>query len=141
MRPRLDVKLWLIASLAVFVLISITTYIARVIYFEPSVSADAAGTTDSMARLWVYLGRLVFSVMFAYVYTWGIGMKAAWMEGLRFGFWILLLISVPTFFHNLVMTKIPTEEAFFQMLHTGVEALLCGILVGWIYKPKAPAAA
>ena len=72
MRPKLDVKLWLYASVAAFVLLSLPSFVSRMIIpAAPPGGGMPVPETGMMARLLIYLGRIVLSLVFVYVYVKG----------------------------------------------------------------------
>ena len=87
-----------------------------------------------MSRLWMYLGRAIFALMFVFIYTKGYEGKTGWSEGLRYGLWIALLVPVPVFFRNLVISGAPLGVTVNGMFTSFFELLLLGIVVGLIYK-------
>lgn len=143
MRARLDVKKWIYASIATFVIYSILEYVANQLIFMPSYPEMFPGTPEDqslmLSRIWMYLGRAIFSVMFAFVYTRGYEGKPGFGEGLRYGLWIALLVPVPVFFRNLVISSAPGGVTVNGMLTSVLELIILGIVVGLIYKVPAPA--
>jgi hypothetical protein len=139
MHSRLNVKLWLYGSVAVFVVLSILSFLgARLIMdpLYPDLASPGTPPGDAMLlRLWNYLGRAIFSLMFAYIYTRGYEGKAALGEGLRYGLWIGILMMVPGVFTGLVSTTFSLGFLFMRSLVGLVQLLLCGILVASVYRP------
>jgi hypothetical protein len=138
MRARLDVKRWVYASIAAFVVYSILEYISIQFFFKPSYPDlfPAVPEDQSMvlSRLWTHLGRAIFSVMFAFIYTRGYEGKAGIGEGLRYGIWVAILVSLPLYLKSLVVSSFPGGALFTGMLWSMVEIVLMGVLVGSIYK-------
>ena len=138
MRARLDVKRWIYASIAVFVVYSILEYISNQIVFMPAYPSMFPGTpadqSEMMQRLWMYLGRAIFSVMFAFIYTKGYEGKTGMAEGLRYGIWIAILVPVPVFFRNLVVASATGGLPVTGMLVSVLEIIIIGVLVGMIYQ-------
>jgi hypothetical protein len=60
------------------------------------------------------------------------------VEGLRYGLWTALLIPVPAFFVQLMITEFPFDALLLRGFTISLECVLCGILVNLIYKKKAP---
>ena len=141
MSARLDVKKWIYASIAVFVVYSILEYIANQLIFMPSYPEMFPGTPAEeslmLHRVWMYLGRAIFSVMFAFIYTKGFEGKAGFGEGLRYGLWIALLVPVPVFFRNLVISSAPGGLTVNGMLTSVLELIILGIIVGLTYRAPA----
>ena len=137
MNTKLDVKQWAIASVAVFVVLSILAFLS--IRLEESIFTGLVlrpeTTQDTtMLRVWNYLGRLIFSLVFVLVYTKGIGGKSALVEGLRYGFWMGLLMPLSGFFASLVGTTWPTSFLVTNGLVGLVTFVIAGITAGLLYK-------
>ena len=139
MRPRLDVKLWLYASVATFVLLSLASYATRMILPAPPASVTGMSAADSsmMSRILVYLGRLVFSLVFAYVYFKGYEQKSWLGEGFRYGVCIAILVGVQNFVYTLVAPAAPAAETIGPLVRIVVQFLLAGPLVALIYRPRS----
>jgi len=145
MAQPLDVKKWITAAIAMFVILSVLEYLANLWILMPSYPQmfPSEGVSDNpmLQRLWIYLGRAIFSIMFVYIYIKGHEGKGAVGEGLRYGFWIVLFIPLPRFFGSLVtMTAgagVPATGFFVSL----VELLICGVVVALIYAPRPQKAA
>ncbi len=136
MRPKLDVKLWLYASVAAFVLLSLASFVSRMIIpAAPPGGGMPVPETGMMARLLIYLGRIVFSLVFVYVYVKGYEQRSWAGEGLRFGACIAVLVAVPNLVYTLVAPGAPAAETVGPLLRNVVQLLLAGPLVAAIYRP------
>ncbi len=143
MGSKLDMRKWLYASVAVFVLYSILQYLVQRIFLMPTFpelypSSPATQEINTL-RLYTYLGRAVFSIMFVYIYSRGMEGKAGIGEGIRFGFWIALLIQVPALFGGLVVLNQPAGAIVGSAVAGIVQYILCGIVANMIYKKPAAA--
>ncbi|HTY57700.1 MAG TPA: hypothetical protein VMF59_02745 [Bacteroidota bacterium] len=143
MRARLDVKLWLYASVATFLLLSLASFAARLII--PAAPPSGAGMpppgTDMMARVLIYLGRLVFSLVFVYVYVKGYEQKPWLGEGFRFGLCIAVLVAVPNLVYTIVAPAAPAAETIGPLTRNVIQLLLAGPLTAAIYRPRSAQAA
>jgi len=142
MGSKLDLRKWLLASAAVFVLFSILQYLVQQIFLMPTFPemfpAAPATKEPGLVQLYVYLGRAIFSLMFVYVFTRGFEGKAGVNEGIRYGFWIALMIQAPAVFAGLVVLNQPPGGLVGSGVAGMVQYILCGILANMIYKkPKA----
>jgi hypothetical protein len=139
MNSKLNVKLWLYASVGVFVVLSILSFLGgRLIMLPlyPEFASPGAPPDDTMLlRLWNYLGRAIFSLTFAYIYTRGYEGKAAVGEGMRYGLWIGIMTAVPALFTGLVSTTFSGGFLLTRCLVGLVQMLLCGILAAYVYRP------
>jgi len=145
MAQPLDVKKWITATIAMFVILSVLEYLANLWILMPAYPQmfPSEGVSDNpmLQRLWIYLGRAIFSIMFVYIYIKGHEGKGPVGEGLRYGLWIVLFIPLPRFFGSLVtMTAgagVPATGFFVSL----VELLICGVVVALIYAPRPQKAA
>ena len=142
MGSKLDVRNWLLASAAVFILYSLLQFIVQRVFFMPTfpeVYPASPGVQDlGLVQTYTYLGRAIFALVFVYIFTRGFEAKAGVFEGIRFGFWIALLIQVPAVFASLVVLNQPAGILVGSAVSGTIQYILCGILANMIYrKPKA----
>ena len=66
MAQPLDVKKWITAAIAVFVILSILEYLANLWILMPAFPqmfpTEGVSENPMVQRLWIYLGRAIFSV-------------------------------------------------------------------------------
>jgi hypothetical protein len=144
MHSKLNVTQWVVASVAVFVVLSILEFLVGRFMLGPwavRLFPTEPQPEDMMTmRVWVYLGRAIFSLIFVFVFTRGYEGKPGVGEGLRYGLWIGLLIYLPQFFMNIVLTHRPADFLAVRGLASLVEAVVSGLIVGMIYKGPQKAA-
>jgi hypothetical protein len=139
MNTKLNVKQWAIASFAVFVVLSILGFLLGKI--EASMFQDLPITPEpaqdiTMLRVWNYIGRAVYSLLFVFVYTKGLEGKSAITEGMRYGLWIGLLLNLSGFFGGLVTTSWPVGYLAFDKFLGFITTIIAGITAGILYKPQ-----
>ncbi len=143
MGSKLDMRKFLYASAAVFVLYSILQFLVHSIFTMPTFPELIPGAPASqdltIVRLYTYLGRAVFALLFVYIYTRGLEGKPGVIEGIKYGFWIALLIQVPAVFAGLVVLNQPAGALVGSAVSGMVQYILCGILTNLIYKKPAVA--
>jgi hypothetical protein len=147
MSSKLNVRQWIIASVVVFVFLSIWGFLVNRLIMPglfppPSTSASMAEYGNPiLQRLWIYCGRAVFALLFVYIFTRGYEGKPGLGEGLRYGFWIGLFLSFPGVPTNLIFTTNPTEVVIAQSVLWFLAYLFCGLFTGAVYKapPKLTA--
>ena len=143
MGSKLDFRKWLVASFAVFVVYSILQYLVQhllVMPTFPELFPGAPANQDAnILRLYTYVGRAAFSLMFVFIYTRGLEGRAGITEGIRYGFWIGLLIQVPGFFGSMVVLNQPTGLLLGGAMGGIIQYILCGILTNYLYKKPATA--
>ena len=140
MAQPLDVKKWITAAIAVFVILSILEYLANLWVLMPAFPqmfpSEGVSENPMVQRLWIYLGRAIFSVMFVFIYIKGHEGKSAMAEGLRYGLWIILFIPLPRFFGSLVTMAAGAGVPGTGLLVSVVEILICAVTVAYIYASK-----
>lgn len=145
MNSKLNVTQWVIASVAVFVVLSILEFFVGWLVIGPWAAQlfplEPQPENMMTMRVWVYLSRAIFSLMFVFVFTRGYEGKPGVGEGLRYGLWIGLLIYLPQFFMNMVVTHRPADFLAVRGLASLVEAVLSGVIVAMIYRRPQKAAA
>jgi hypothetical protein len=143
MGAKLDVGKWLLASVAVFVVFSIMQYLVQQIFLIPTFPEIFPATPSTrdpgVVTLYTYLGRAVFALVFVYVFTLGFEGKSGITEGIRYGFWIGLLIQVPALFGMLIVLNQPAGGLVGSVVTGIVQYILCGILANLLYKKPAKA--
>lgn len=141
MRSKLDVMKWVYASIAVFVLYTVLEFALNHWVLAPGYPDAYPASSDvqdvSMLRLYTYLGRAIFSLLFVYLFVRGYEGKPGIGEGARFGFWLGLLLHVPFIFYSLVVTKFGIGLLLGRGAGNLIETVLCGILANWVYARAA----
>jgi len=141
MRPPLNTKLFLYASVAVFVVHSIwLVLMSRLVLwplFDPTAPSAAVPENIWTMRLWTYLGRAIFCLAFVFIFTRGYEGKKGIGEGVRYGLLVGILLFLSSFFLNLALAPPPPTSYYvtrctFEMLG----AILLGVLASMIYRPK-----
>jgi hypothetical protein len=141
MGSKVDVKKWVYASIVVFVLLCILEAILTRLVLAPGYPELYPATSDvqdaTILRLYTYLGRAIFSVLFVYIFIRGYEGKSGIGEGVRFGLWIGVLIYIPTIFYNLVVTNLSVGLHLTRAAGSLIETVLFGIAANMIYAKKA----
>jgi hypothetical protein len=137
MGSKLNVKYWLYSSVVVFAILSVLAFLFRRIIALPPYAevAPAPGEIQNIwvLRLWTFLARSIFSLVFAFIFTKGHEGKAGVGEGVRYGLWIGLLVFVPPFFLNLSATEISVWSNVLHCFVAVVQAIICGVAVNMVY--------
>ena len=144
MNPKLNVKQWIIAAIAAFVAASVVRFLLNLVVialFPVAAGPPSAPENIWMLRLWNYVGRACFALVFAYIFTRGYERKAWAGEGFRYGLWIGLLIWVPWFFGSVVSTTWPVESLISHLVVGVIETIVGGMVVALVYRgqPKTSA--
>ncbi|MFQ5823120.1 MAG: hypothetical protein ACE5JB_03595 [bacterium] len=141
----MNARRYLFASLGVFVVYFVLSIIVHWVLLKSAYEATAdvwrpqSEMSAYMPILWVT--QLAVSFLFVFIYTKGYEGKGL-MEGVRYGLWIGLLMSIPMAFSSYATLPIPLSLAIKWFVFGLIEFVILGIVAAAIYKPSAqPAAA
>ncbi len=140
---KVNVQKWFFATIAVFVFLSLIEFAIPRFIIKPWHSELFPPPTEEnmmMFRIWSYLGRLIFSGLFVYIYTKGFQGRPGLGEGIRYGILIGVLIHVPAMFADLVTSGLPGDLLMVRMLISVAAVVIAGVIAGALYKsPPVPA--
>ncbi len=83
--------------------------------------------------IWIVLGYLVGSFILAYIYPVGSKGGSPLKEGLRFGFFMGVLIAVPFMFIAYAINTIPLSGTIVDTIYQIVEKMIGGAVIGYVY--------
>jgi hypothetical protein len=138
MNTKLNVKQWALATLAVFVIMTIFAFILSRLGIE----WWAAPVTQSLqpdvmtGRIAVYLSRLIAAGLFTFIFTKAPSDKPGMGHGLRYGFGMGLLLFVPNFVTGLVYWEPSTGAQTLFMVVGVIQSVVCGATMAQLYKPS-----
>jgi hypothetical protein len=81
---------------------------------------------------WMLLAHAVFALGFTWVYLQGREDKPWLAQGMRYGFAVACLAIVPVYLIYHVVTPVPLNVAFKQIVFDTVRVVLMGIVLAWI---------
>lgn len=134
----MDTKKFVAASLAVFVVSSVLNYICHGVLLQGAYQATAevwrpeADMNSKMPLMWAT--GLLISFLFVFIYSKGYEGKGI-MEGVRYGLWIGLLMSIPMAFNSFVTLPVPVSLAMQWAVYGLIQYIIMGIVTAAIYKP------
>lgn len=136
----MNTKRWLLASLAVFVIVFAIEMVVNGVLLSDMYKQTASvwrPEADIMKNMWLmWLGYLIFAPVFALIYTHGYEKgKEGLGQGFRYGVYMGLLVAVAMTLSWYAVLPIPAVLAFYWMLAGMVELVIAGIAVGLIYRP------
>ena len=138
MGSKLNVKQWIIASIAVFIAMSILEFIVHAVLLQswyveyPQYWRPEAEMMGLMG--WMHLGYAIFALLFTLIYSKGYEGKPGVGEGIRYGFWVGLLLHLPKMFALHTIYPYPGGLLVAWMVSGIIESIILGALVGMIYK-------
>lgn len=141
MRPPLNTKLFLYAAVAVFVVHSIwLVLMSRLVLwplFDPGASSAPVPENIWTMRLWTYLARAIFCLVFVLIFTRGYEGKPGVGEGARYGLLVGIMMFLPNFFMNFTLpVPSPTGYSVTRCIFEMAGAILIGVLANMIYRPR-----
>ena len=141
-------RVWL-AALLVFIVTQITDFLINSLilggyYASPGVK-DAFREMDViMGYYWVMLiTGAVFSFFFVLIFAKGYEARGL-LEGVRYGFYIGMLLVFVMAFNQFAVYKIPYALAWYWIILGIIQMIINGIVAALVYKPRSspvPAAA
>lgn len=134
----MNTKRWLLASVAVFVVIGILEVVIHGVLLQGVYQQTASvwRTQADMQRLtWIFwVGYLVFAPIFTFIYVKGHEKgKPGLGQGFRFGLYVGAMLSVLHSFSQYVVLPIPLALSFYWFVATLVEFIAAGIAAGLVY--------
>lgn len=136
MNTKKLITAWIASFIVMFLLSGLWYTILMPEYY----SAQFANVSRAKPLLiWIVLGYLIVSFLMAYIYPIGYKGKSPLSEGLRFGFFMGLILSLPTAFILYGVHTIPLSGALVDTLYLVVEKTIGGIVIGYVYGSGAEA--
>ena len=134
----MNVKRFLLASLAVFVTFQVLDFVIHGLYLAPTYESLASIWRPNMEEImWVmYCTAAVLSLLFVYIFTKGFQSKGI-MEGVRYGFLIGLLMALIGGLNQYVIYPVPLDLTIKWVVFGLIEFIAAGAVTALIYKPKA----
>jgi hypothetical protein len=134
----MNTKRWLLASLAVVVVMGVLEFLIHGVLLSDMYRQTASiwrSEAEMQKMMWVFwAGLLVFAPFFTLIYAKGYEKeKPALGQGFRFGLYVGAMLSVMSSFGWYVMLPIPLALAFYWFLTVLVEFTAAGIAAGLVY--------
>ncbi|MBI3005044.1 MAG: hypothetical protein HYY49_06460 [Ignavibacteriales bacterium] len=138
----MDKRLWM-GFIAVFVTLEITAFLVNGLLLASTYeSLKSLWREDMMSKMWIYhvitlIGSFFFTLVFSKGYE-GKGM----MEGVRYGAYIGIWLSVGMAYGTYASIAIPYSLALQWFLYGVVEYIIAGVVLATVFAKvaKAPAA-
>lgn len=125
----------------VYVILRVTDFIVHgVILASCYGSAGFRPEAEMNSYLWVFwVTSIVFSFFFTFIFAKGCEGKGV-MEGVRYGFYVGMLIWFTGAYAQFVTYSIPYSLVWYWIILGVIQMILCGIAAALIYKPKGATA-
>ena len=133
---KMNAKKWILASLAVFVIYEACNFLIHSVILMGIYEATTnLWRQDMNSTMWImYVGDFFKAFIFVYIFSKGIENKG-WIEGLRYGFWIGLYVSIGMGFGTYSWSPIPFNLALQWFIYGVIQLMICGIVAALIYRP------
>jgi len=131
----MNVKRFVIASLAVFVVSQALGYLIHEVILRATYEATkSVWRPDMQSKMWIItLVGLITAFLFTYIFTKGYEGKGIG-EGIRFGLLIGLFVSIPMAYNSYVTLPIPYSLALQWFLYGTVSTVILGVVAALVYK-------
>jgi hypothetical protein len=134
----MNTKRWLLASLAVFVVMLALEFLIHGVLLHGLYLQTASvwrPQADMQRLMWIFwVGYLVFAPFFALIYAKGYEKgKGGLGQGFRFGLYVGAMLSVLHSYAQYVILPIPLVIACYWFAATLVEFIAAGIAAGLVY--------
>ena len=128
-------KKMLTAFVAVFITLEVLdALIHGVILMSTYMAMQNVWRPDMMAKMWVlHVVKIITAFFFVVIFSKGYENKGI-MEGLRYGFYVGMIVSSGFAFGSYASFPIPHMLAIHWFLLTLVEYLIAGVVIAQVYK-------
>ena len=137
-------KLW-ITFIVVFIVYFILDWLVNGVLLHSTYMAEEVAKimrpeAEITSNMWIFvICDLFYTFFFTLIFSKGFENKG-WMEGVRFGFYVGLMVSLPMAYGTYGSMTIPYTLALQWFLYGLVMNIVIGIVAALLYKPKAAAA-
>jgi len=138
MEEPMNTKRWLLASVAVLVVVAVLEFLIHGVLlsdvYRQTASVWRSGA-EMQKMMWIFwVGMLVFAPFFALIYVKGYEKgKPGLGQGFRYGLYVGVMLSVMHSFGWYVILPIPLALAFYWFLGILVEFIAAGVAAGLVY--------
>lgn len=109
-------------------------------YMAEDVAKIMRPEVDVNSNMWIIIiCDLFYTFFFTLIFSKGFENKG-WMEGVRFGFYVGLMVSLPMAYITYAVQPIPYSLALQWFIYGTLSNIIIGIVAALMYKPKAASA-
>ena len=134
-------KLW-VTFVVVFIVYFILDWLVNGVLLNSTYMAEAVAKimrpeAEIYSNMWmIVISDLVYTFFFTFIFSKGFENKG-WMEGLRFGLYVGLMVSLPMAYITYAVQPIPYSLALQWFIYGTLSNIIIGIVAALMYKPKA----
>jgi len=138
----MNVKKFWIAVVVVFVLLEILGYLVHGVILAATYESEGIkevfrSMEEMDSKMWImWLTDLIWVYFFVFFFTKGYENKGI-MEGVRYGTYMGIFVSLVFSYQNYVMIPIPYSLALQWFIYGFIISVILGVTVGLIYRPVA----
>ena len=90
---------------------------------------------------YMILAHVILSLGFVWIYAKGKEARPFFAQGLRYGFAVSILATTPTYLIYYAVQPMPGTLVAMQICLDTIGMMILGVIVAWLYREPAPAAA
>jgi len=126
----------LLTTLIIYVVYQALNYVIHSLALGPIYMGLASiWRQDMNSVMWaMYVSDLIRIFLFVFIFTKGVENRG-WMEGLRYGLLMGLLLALGMSLNEYAIYPIPLTLAIYWLVLTTVQFAICGIVTALLYKP------
>jgi hypothetical protein len=129
-----------IGWIVVFVVMQVYGYLVHEVGLSSTYQSLASifrPEAEMMGMMWMMsVGSAISLLIFCYIFTFGAESKGV-MEGVRYGFWMGMFLSIPTAVDQYVVYPLTGELAVIWFVTGVIGFVIAGAIFAAIYKPSA----
>lgn len=138
----MDKKRFVVGSLVVLAVYLIFDYLVNAGVLRTAYESEALKKLwrpDFADKTWImWIINVIWSFLFSLIYIKGYEGRGGMMEGVRYGFWIGLFMSVPMAFGQYVVYPIPFQLALQWFVFGTLQSVICGAALAFVYRSVKP---
>lgn len=138
----MNVKRLIIAFIVVFIVLELTNILIHNVilsstYAKEEIAKVFRSMEDIESKMWIgWVVDVIWSFFFVFIFIKGYENKG-WLEGLRYGIYIGLFMSLPAAYYQYMIYPLPYYLTFQWFIYGFIQYVILGIIVSLIYKSPA----
>lgn len=133
----MNIKRYLLASLLAFITLEVTNFVIHGMLLTADYeSLKGIWNPDMMKLMWLMnVKDAITALIIVYIFTKGYENRGV-AEGIRFGFWVGMLLWIGGAVSTWVNFPIPLSMAVKWFIYGVFQMMLVGMVIALIYRPK-----